>query len=89
MECLFCRDLRKDCKPELGMGLICFRCFHILNLVEQDYLRQLCRMSSDEGNTEKIRLINNFLIIKHPGETNDRETKELKRSDLLSDNFFS
>jgi hypothetical protein len=80
MECLFCRDLGNNTKPELGMGLTCSRCFHILNSADQEYIQQLYSMSIEEGNTGKAKLVRNFLIKKDAGETHVRKTKKSKRN---------
>jgi len=80
MECLFCKDLRKNCKPELGKGLVCSRCFQVLNSTDQENLKRLYGMSIEEGNTQKTKIIKNFLIIKDAGGTNVRKTKKSKRN---------
>ena len=80
MECLFCKDLRENTKPVLGMGLICSWCFHLLDSADQEYLKQLHIMSVEGGHTAKTRLIKNFLIIKNLGETHVRKTKKSKRN---------
>ena len=80
MECLFCKDLRKNCKPELGKGLLCSRCFQVLNSTDQENLKRLYDITIEEGNTEKTKMVKNFLVIKDAGGTHDRKTKKSKRS---------
>ena len=78
MECLFCEDLR-NCKPELGKGIICSRCFWVLDSVDQDYLKQLYSKSIEEGNARKAKLVTYFLTVKDSWRKHERKTKEPKR----------